>query len=567
MDYTQDVWAALRSGLECSREGMRVKLDAEHEVYLSPREVIDLAGAFAAGLAALGIEPGDRVAVLAQTTPEVMLTFMGCWRLGGVAVPLPLPMRAVSPQVFIEQTVAKVKAAGAGLLVVPEGLMGFVSDLDAGCPMVSAESLARGAGSCPEHRSAPEDVALLQFTSGSTSEPRGVVLTHANLLANASSITCRVTITPDDHIVSWLPLYHDMGLIGFFFTAISSGASVTYLSPQLFVSRPETWLHALSDHGGTITGGPNFSYALIARLLKSGGFEGLDLSRLRLALNGAEPVDLKVVEGLIEAAAPYGMRPEAPYPVYGLAEATLAVTFPDPGRTFKVDWVSRYHLEAREGALPVSRDSAGARPLICLGTALPGMEVRVKGADGEWKGERELGEVCVRGASIMRGYWNDASKTAGALKDGWLHTGDLGYLHAGELYLAGRIKDLVIIGGRNIYPEDVEACGERVPGVRKGNAVAFGITNRRGKERMVLVGETHLEPGEEAEAAAREASRLVSEEIGAPLGEAVLVKAGTLPKTSSGKKQRFLTRQLYNGLGLEVVARTGSAPELSRREA
>jgi fatty-acyl-CoA synthase len=558
MIFDRDVWTALRAGLELSREGMRIKLDPEREVHLPPDEVVSLAGSYAAGLAARGVEAGDRVAILAQTTPEVLLSFMGCWRMGGVAVPLPLPMRAVSPTVFLTQTMAKIEASGARLVVVPEGLMGFVADLEAGCPVVSAESLAHGAGTCPALDIDPSAVALLQFTSGSTSEPRGVVLTHANLLANASSITRRISLSPDDHIVSWLPLYHDMGLIGFFLTAVASGASLTYLPPQLFVSRPELWLRALSEHGGTITGGPNFSYALLARLLKSGRFDGLDLSRLRLALNGAEPVDLKVVEGLIEATAPYGMRPEAPYPVYGLAEATLAVTFPEPGELFKVDWVSRYHLEAREGALPVSRESAGARPLICLGSALPGLEVRVKGTDGDWKSDRELGEVCVRGDSIMRGYWNDPGRTSSALVDGWLHTGDLGYLHAGELYLAGRIKDLVIIGGRNIYPEDVEHCGERVTGVRKGNAVAFGVTNRRGKERMILVGETHLEPGEEALAAAREASRVVAEEIGAPLGEAVLVKAGTLPKTSSGKKQRYLTRQLYHNLELEVVARTGA---------
>lgn len=560
MIFDRDVWTALRTGLELSREGVRVKLDPEREVHLPPDEVIGLAGSYAAGLATRGVKAGDRVAILAQTTPEVLLTFMGCWRMGGVAVPLPLPMRAVQPAAFLTQTMAKVEASGASLVVVPEGLMGFVRDLEAGCPVVSAESLAHDAATCLEVEIEPSAVALLQFTSGSTSEPRGVVLTHANLLANVSSIVRRISLSPDDHIVSWLPLYHDMGLIGFFLTALASGASLTYLSPQLFVSRPELWLRALSERGSTITGGPNFSYALVARLLKMGGLDGLDLSRLRLALNGAEPVDLKVVEELIAAAAPYGMRPEAPYPVYGLAEATLAVTFPEPGKLFKVDWVSRYHLEAREGALPVSRESAGGRPLICLGSALPGMEVRIKGTDGGWKNDRELGEVCVRGDSIMRGYWNNPQHTARALVDGWLQTGDLGYLHAGELYLAGRIKDLVIIGGRNIYPEDVEHCSERVAGVRKGNAVAFGITNRRGKERMILVGETHLEPGEEALTAAREASRMVAEEIGAPLGEAVLVKAGTLPKTSSGKKQRFLTRQLYNNLELEVVARTGAAP-------
>jgi fatty-acyl-CoA synthase len=554
------VWKAVEAGLRLSQQGMTIWSDEESRLHLPPQAVLEEVERYAAGLKRLGVEPGDRVAVLAQTTPEVMLSFLACWRAGGIAVPLPLPMRAVDPRFFMEQTAAKLRACGARLAVVPAALLGFVDDLDAGCPIVGAEELPCG-GACPERSPSPEDVALIQFTSGSTSQPRGVTLTHSNLLANAFSIISRIGVTPDDRVVSWLPLYHDMGLIGFFLTALVSGASTSYLSPQLFVSRPELWLRALSESGGTITGGPNFSYALVGRLISSGAARGMDLSRLRLALNGAEPVDLQVMEGLVEAAAPLGLRPEAPYPVYGLAECTLAVTFPDPGRPFKVDWVSRYHLEKGEGALPVERGSAGARPLVCLGSPLPGLEVRIRGKDGRWLGERELGEVCVRGASVMRGYWNDPERTAEALADGWLRTGDLGYMHAGELYLAGRIKDMVIIGGRNIYPEDVERCGEGVPGVRKGNVVAFAVTNRRGKERMVLVGETHLEPGAEAAQAARRLSRRVAEEIGAPLGEAVLVRAGSLPKTSSGKKQRFLTRQLYREDGLEVVARSRAVSE------
>ncbi len=555
-----NVWEALEAGLRLSQEGMKVWLDGENRVDLPPGSLLREAERRAAGLAGMGVRAGDRVAVLAQTTPEVMLAFLACWRAGGVAVPLPLPMRAVDPAAFIEQTAAKLRACEARLAVIPSGIMGFVEDLDADCPLVPAEGLARD-GACPDASPDPDDVALIQFTSGSTSQPRGVTLTHRNLLSNAASIIGRIGVTPDDRVVSWLPLYHDMGLIGFFLTALVSGTSQTYLSPQLFVSRPELWLRALSESGGTITGGPNFSYALISRLIRSGAADGLDFSRLRLALNGAEPVDLQVMEGLVEAAAPLGMRPEVPYPVYGLAECTLAVTFPDPGKPFKVDWVSRYHLEKGEGALPVERGSAGARPLVCLGSPLSGLEVRIRGKEGGWLGDRELGEVCVRGDSVMRGYWEDPERTAEAFTDGWLRTGDLGYMHNGELYLAGRIKDMVVIGGRNIYPEDVEACCERVEGVRKGNAVAFAVTNRRGRERMVLVGETRLEPGAESRELARELACRVAEEIGAPLGEAVLVRAGSLPKTSSGKKQRFLTRQMYLSGELEVVARTGAVIE------
>ncbi len=555
------VWGAVEAGLRISQEGICVWLDEERKVRLDPSSLREETERYCAGLGRAGVRPGDRVAVLAQTTPEVMLAFLACWRAGGAAVPLPLPMRAVDPQAFIEQTAAKLRASGARLAVIPDGLMGFVRHLEAGCPLLPASGLRADGEAPPPASPSPSDVALIQFTSGSTSQPKGVTLTHHNLLSNARSIISRIGVTPEDRVVSWLPLYHDMGLIGFFLTALISGASTTYLSPQLFVSRPETWLRALSESRGTITGGPNFSYALIGRLIRSGSVSGIDLSRLRLALNGAEPVDLQVMEELVEAAAPLGLRREAPYPVYGLAECTLAVTFPDPGRPFKVDWVSRYHLEKGEGALPVERGSAGARPLVCLGSPLPGMEVRIRGAEGGWLGERQLGEVCVRGASVMRGYWNDPDRTAEVMEDGWLRTGDLGYLHAGELYLAGRIKDMVIIGGRNIYPEDVERCGEKVEGVRKGNAVAFAVTNRRGRERMVLVGETRLEPGEQALRVAREVSHRVAREIGAPLGEAVLVRAGSLPKTSSGKKQRYLTRQLYDRGELEVVARTGAVSE------
>ncbi len=554
----QNVWQALKEGISSSQEGIRVFTDKDQVVHLPPSALLEEIDEYGAGLVERGIDPGDRVAILAQTTPPVLLSFLGCWRMGSIPVPLPLPLRAVDPGIFIQQTVKKLRASGARLLIVPRDLLSFTQGLEASCPVIAAEEVPWRGGALPEPASGPEDVALLQYTSGSTSEPRGVTLTHKSMIANAFSIIETIKVTPEDRVVSWLPLYHDMGLIGFFFTALAAKTSSVYLPPQLFVSRPLLWLEAMSRYRCTITGGPNFAYALIARLLEKEYIQGLDLSSLRLSLNGAEPIDMEVIERLIKAASRYGMSAEVPYPVYGLAEATLAVTFPLPGRKFKVDWVSQYHLHSTGEALPVDPHCPGSRPLVSLGSPLPGLEVRIKRSDGSWAQERELGEICVRGDSVMRGYWEDPVQTSVALREGWLHTGDQGYLCEGELYVTGRIKDMIIVGGKNIFPEDIEGCAERVPGVRKGNAVAFGITNRRGRERPVLVSETHLQPGEQAQEVVGAVSRAIVEQIGVPLHEVVLVKAGSLPKTSSGKKQRYACRQLYLQGELQVVARSGS---------
>jgi fatty-acyl-CoA synthase len=356
-----------------------------------------------------------------------------------------------------------------------------------------------------------------------------------------------------------MPLYHDMGLIGFVITALSAGASLVLMSPQRFVSDPSLWMHAISDHRATITGGPNFAYALTCRILGSGSAGDLDLSSLRLALNGAEPVDYEVMNEFVRVGKTYGLKARVPYPVYGLAEATLAVTFPRPGRRYRLDYVSRKGIEEEGKAEPADPGEEGTRTLVSLGTPLEGVEISIVKEDGTEAVERDVGEVCVRGASVMQGYWGDAAATAETLIGGRLHTGDLGYLAGGELYLVGRIKDMVIIGGRNLFPEDVERCAEQVSGIRKGNVVAFGITTRRGRERLVLVSETRLSCCDAATEAAKAVSSAVREEIGVPVREVVLVPAGSLPKTSSGKKRRFLCRDLYLGRKLQPVACSGAA--------
>jgi len=551
----RNVWESILKGLSHSERGLTI-LEEEGEKVYSPRELKEAAERAACGLIRAGVEPGDRVGIMAQTTPATVITFLGCWAAGAVAVPLPLPMRAVDPASFIEQSRGRLERVGARLLALPETFMPMVGELGVGVRMVACEELSSGGG-LPPASTTPEDVALVQFTSGSTSEPHGVVLTHANIMANARAIARKAKVTHHDRVVSWMPLYHDMGLIGFLVTALSCGTDLVLMSPQRFVSDPGLWLRALSDHRATITGGPNFSYALSTRVLEGGRAGDLDLSSLRLALNGAEPVDPEAMDGFVRAGSEYGLKPEVPYPVYGLAEATLAVTFPQPGKRYRVDHVSRHDIEDAGVASPAEPGEEGTRALISLGTPLEGVGLRVLKEDGSEAGERELGEVCVSGPCVMQGYWGDEAATARAIREGWLHTGDLGYLAGGELYLVGRIKDMVIIGGRNLFPEDVERCAERVSGMRKGNAVAFGVRTRRGKERLVLVGETRLSCAEAARETARAVSEAVREEIGVPVREVILVPAGTLPKTSSGKKRRFLCRELYLGERLQAVARSG----------
>ncbi|MDY6795143.1 MAG: fatty acyl-AMP ligase [Actinomycetota bacterium] len=555
MNQASNIWQGIEIGLSRSERGLTI-LDEEREINYAPQELIEASLGAGAVLLNAGVEPGDHVGILAQTTPSMVLAFLGCWAAGAVAVPLPLPMRAMEPQAFMEQTRLRLEKVGAVLLLLPGALIPMVGGMGEGIRMMAAEELDSGEH-CPPSPAGRDDLALIQFTSGSTSEPRGVMLTHRAVLANAHAIISHLDVNREDRIVSWMPLYHDMGLIGFLLTALCSGSSLMLMSPQKFIADPSLWLRLISDYRATITGGPNFAYALAARVLRSGRLEDIELSSLRQALNGAEPVDHDAMEALIQAGSPYGLKPEVPYPVYGLAEATLAVTFPPPGRGYRLDHVLREGLEDGRAEPGVPGESA-TRTLVSLGSPLSGVDIAIFSSDGYEAGERDVGEVCVRGASLMEGYWADAAATAETLRGGWLHTGDLGYFADGELYLVGRIKDMVIVGGRNLFPEDVERCAEQVRGIRKGNAVAFGVTTRRGRERLVLIGETRLGT-EEAERVANHVSDRVRGEIGVPVRDVVLVTAGSLPKTSSGKKRRFLCRDLYLGEKLQTVVRSGAA--------
>ncbi len=557
MKKVENVWQGIIAGIMRSQQGLTIYEENGERVY-RPQELIKGARQAAAALKKCGVEPGDRVGILAQTTPSIVLALLGSWALGAVPVPLPLPMRAVDPNSFIEHSAQRLQKVRARMLVLPGGLVSMLGDIANGVALTAAEDLTRDE-ELPATHSGRTDTAMIQFTSGSTSDPRGVVLSNEAIIANAEAIIRRIKAAPSDTIVSWMPLYHDMGLIGFFITALSAGCSLILMPPQGFAADPSIWFRSLDRYGATITGGPNFSYALSSRILKSGTLGDIDLSCLRLALNGAEPVDPCVLDELIREGQPYGLKENVLYPVYGLAEATLAVTFPHPGNRYRVDYVHRESIEDDARAVPLPAGLEGGRSVVSVGMPLDGTRVRILKATGEPALERDVGEVYVQGPSVMRGYWEDEEATAKALQGGWLRTGDLGYFADGELFLVGRIKEMMIVGGRNLFPEDVERCAEQVSGIRKGNAFAFGVTTPKGRERLVLVGETRFEAPDQALQAARAVSSAVRKEIGVPVREVVLVPAGSLPKTSSGKKRRFLCRHLYLEERLQAVARSGAA--------
>jgi fatty-acyl-CoA synthase len=354
--------------------------------------------------------------------------------------------------------------------------------------------------------------------------------------------------------VSWLPLYHDMGLIGLLMTPMLNGFELVLGAPQDFLAAPSRWLEWISEYRGTITAGPNFSYALAARALRRAG--ALDLSSWRLALNGAETVDPNAVEAFCAAAAPYGFDPRAAYPVFGMAEATLGVTFPAVGEGMTVDAVDRHALEHERRAVPPpsgadAGDAATVRRLAMLGRPLPGFELRiVEPRTGAIRAEREVGELQVRSPSVTPGYYRNPEATAATFDGDWLRTGDLAYLVDGQLVVCGRLKDMIIVGGRNVFPEDVERAAGAVSGVRAGNVIAFGSDRKRGRESIVVVAETK---GQDLHEVHDSVVTHVRDAVGVPPVEVVLVRPGSLPKTSSGKLQRSLCRDRYHDDQLEAV--------------
>jgi fatty-acyl-CoA synthase len=514
------------------------------------RELHGAARGVAGALQARGVRPGDHVALLGPTSPAFVTAVQAVYLCGAAAVVLPLPMRLGSLEDFVAQTEVRIDHSDAVVVLVDHDLADFLPTRAGSAPLVLLDELVPQPDLYRRPADDPDALAVLQYTSGSTADPKGVMLPHRCVLSNIDAMCEAAAIRADDVMLSWLPLYHDMGLIGFLTLPMTTGTDLVLAAPQDFLGAPARWVTWMSRHGGTVTAGPNFSYALAARALRR--LEDLDLRRWRIALNGAEPVDPDTVDAFLAAGERHGLSPGVVFGAYGMAEATLAITFPEPGTGMTYDYVERQVLELERYAAPARhRESTPERPvrrLARLGTPIPGFELRVCDPETGFElAEREVGEIELRGPSITPGYYRHPEATASSFRGEWLRTGDLGYWADGEVVVCGRMKDLIIVGGRNVFPEDVERAVADVDGVRTGNVIAFGTEGRRGREALVVVAEVK---GDDTEFIRSQIRKRVADTVGIPPQEVVLVAAGTLPKTSSGKLQRSLCREQFLDHGL-----------------
>jgi fatty-acyl-CoA synthase len=507
------------------------------------------ASAVAAGLAARGAARGDRVALMLRTEEGFLAAFFGTLLAGTVPVPLYPPVRLDRLEEYAERQTRILRNAEARLLVTFAEAERMARLLRSGVPslatVVAVDGLGQPGGPAPAVPLGRDDPALIQYTSGSTGEPKGVLLSHANLLANIRAIGEAIAIGPEDVGVSWLPLYHDMGLIGSWLAALYFGIPIAILSPIAFLGRPSRWLWTIHAHRATVSPAPNFAYDLCARRVPDGELQGLDLSSWRLAFNGAEPVSADTIERFTRRFVPYGFRAEAMCPVYGLAEASVALTVPPLGRPCRIDRVDRARLAAGV-AWPAPEAESSALRFVACGRPIPGHEVRIVDDAGQPLGERVQGRIEFRGPSITAGYFRNPEATRAARREGWWDSGDLGYRADGDLFVTGRRKDLVIKAGQNLYPQEVEEIVGEVPGIRKGCVAAFGVPDpATGTERLVVVAETRETGAVRREHLRAQAVSRVVAALGVPPDAIVLGPPGAVLKTSSGKIRRGATRDAY----------------------
>jgi 1-acyl-sn-glycerol-3-phosphate acyltransferase len=517
-------------------------------------ELDQAARAVAAGLIERGLEPGRAVAIMLPTSVEYFFSFFGILLAGGIPVPIYPPVRASQIEDHLQRHARILSNALTRVLItVPQAkplallLKPRVETLK---DVVTPEELMRPGAPAVTHRASPQDIAMLQYTSGSTGSPKGVVLTHANLLVNIRSMGRALRVTPADVFVSWLPLYHDMGLIGAWMGSLTFGFKFPVMSPLTFLARPERWLRSIHRHGGTISGGPNFCYELCLRRIQDADLKGLDLAAWRLAFNGAEPVSPDTIAAFIQRFARFGFRHEAMTPVYGLAEATLGVAFPPPARGVKLDRVDKDRFMRGGEAVPVAQEHADALTFVACGHPIPGHQIRVVDASGRELPERAEGHIQFSGPSVTSGYYRSPDLTQKLLHGEWMDTDDYGYVAEGEIYITGRIKDTIIRAGRNIHPYELEEAVGNLDGVRKGCVAVFGSPDRRsGTERVVVLAETRETDSARRETLRNRINDLAVSVIGMPADDIMLAPPGTVLKTSSGKIRRAASREIYESGG------------------
>jgi 1-acyl-sn-glycerol-3-phosphate acyltransferase len=506
--------------------------------------------AVAAGLLRAGLEARQAVAIMLPTSPDYFYTYFGILLAGGIPVPIYPPARLAQIEEHVRRHGRILANAQAKLLVtVPEGrAVGRL--LEAAVPglrrVLVAADLTQGGGEPGRVAVAAEDIAFIQYTSGSTGDPKGVVLAHANLLANIRAMAQALEATPRDVFVSWLPLYHDMGLIGAWLGSLYVGMRLVVMSPLAFLSHPERWLWTIHRYRGTLTAAPNFAYELCLKRIDDAQLAGLDLASMRFMANGAEAVSPDTMARFAARFAPFGLKAAALTPVYGLAECAVGLLFPPLGRGCVVDRIDRETFERERRAVPAAADAPNPLRFVACGRPLRGHAVRVVDEDSRETGERIEGRIEFRGPSATPGYYRNEDATARLRRDGWLDTGDRAYVADGDVYITGRVKDIVIRGGRNLYPHELEEAVGALPGVRKGCVAVFGSPDpQSGTERLVVLAETPETDAARRDALRAAVDRVTVDVLGEPADAVVLAPPHTVLKTSSGKVRRSATRELW----------------------
>lgn len=501
------------------------------------------------GLRQRGLKEGETVAIMQPTHPDFFYSFFGTLYAGGIPVPIYPPFRAHMLEAYAKTEAHILNNAEVRFLLTFSQAENLSRILQAFVPslkeVTTIDALIRDDILTSPFSAKSDSFAFIQYTSGSTNEPKGVLLTHYNLISNIYAYGKAANITSDDVAVSWLPLYHDMGLIGMWLGSLYHGVPLVLMTPFSFLNRPERWLWAIHYHRGTLSGAPNFAYDLCIRKIDPAFIEGLDLSSWRIAANGAEKIYSQTLERFANKFIPYGFKRNVLLPVYGLAESTVALTISPIGREFRVDYVNRDIFERERRAIPTN--DKNALDFVSCGKVLEGHEIRIVDDEDNVLPERFVGGLQFRGPSSMQGYYNNSRATQGVYhQGGWFDSGDFAYLADGELFITGRRKDLIIKAGRNIYPAEIEEVTGKIEGVRQGCVTAFGITEaEQSTEKLIVVAETY----EKTTAKRQEIIDKIQDELSSTLDivpdRIVLVAPRTVPKTSSGKLQRAACKTMY----------------------
>ncbi len=517
---------------------------------LTYRDLRDQARVLARRLLSLGCERGDRVGIIAETDPMFHRFFFACQYAGLIPVAMPASLQLGARKAYVGQVRRMLESCDAAIAVAPASHVAFLQEASEGMGLLMS-------GTPEDFAALPEmdvvldlpvagDIAYLQYTSGSTRFPRGVEINHATALNNIQGIANDgLKLTRQDRFVSWLPYYHDMGLIGFILVPLVAQLSVDYLSTRTFAMRPRLWLKLISDNRGTISSSPTFGYALCARRLRPSDYERYDLSSWRAACVGAEQINPVPLQEFADTLAPCGFDKKAFVACYGMAECVLAVSFAPLNLGLSIDYVDQDVMTASGKAVPLDPSARPVAAYADCGSVLPGFEFSIRDDQNNELGDRQCGEIFLKSPSVMSGYFRDQQSTQAVLdENGWLDTGDIGYRVGDHIFITARSKDVIIIKGRNIWPNDMEVIAQRIDGVRLGGVAAFSVAVAGGEEQAVMVVETKLKNKQLRNRLASRISELMHQHFGINV-TIDTVKPGSLPRTTSGKLSRFQSREAY----------------------